>query len=153
MSFFEGFADELVKMALPTPESETSVIPDNKGSMKRVWKPAGYYVIKKTASVASTAQDLATIALHQPGKLKDIAKAVSGGPGGSVAKGVLYGTAGYGAVKGLGYRDPKTGQKEPFEGAARGAAKAGGIGALAALVYRYPALRDAVAKQALRVAT
>jgi hypothetical protein len=107
--------------------------------------------LHKTGSVAETAKQLASIARHDPGKLKSIAKAVTSGPGGSVAKGITYGAAGYSALKGLGYRDPETRKREPLEGAARGALKGGAVGALAALVFRYPALRRAVARHASTV--
>lgn len=153
--FFHGFADELTKLALPTEDSyfeqDPSMGHGGKGEKyKRIWRPGGYYVLKKIATVSETAKQLATIARHNPAKLKEIAKAVTGGPGGSIAKGVTYGAAGYSALKGLGYRDPRTRRREPLEGAARGALKGGSVGALAALVFRYPALRKAVARHAVK---
>lgn len=114
MSFFIGFADELVK----------------------------------ESSIKMTAKQLAAIAKKDPRRLLSIAKKLGEGPGGKVARGVVYGAGGYGALKGLGRRDPKTRKREPLSGAVRGAAKGALIGIPAALLYRYPALRRAVAAHA-----
>lgn len=98
----------------------------------------------KVGSVKEVGRRLAEIIKHDPGKLKDIAKELASGPGGSVAKGLVYGAGGYGALKGLGRKDPKSRRREPFEGAVRGAAKGVAIGLPAALLLRYPALKRAL---------
>ncbi|MHC4647366.1 MAG: hypothetical protein ACYTBJ_17885 [Planctomycetota bacterium] len=105
------------------------------------------YKHSKHASVKATAKGLGHLARKDPKQLAAIAKELASGPGGSVAKGVTYGAAGYSALKGLGYRDPDSRKREPLEGAVRGAAKGGAVGLLAALALRYPKLRKEVAKR------
>lgn len=104
--------------------------------------------LTKLASVKMTAKQLVEIAKKNPSKLKSIAKEMAAGPGGSTAKGVLYGSAGYSALRGLGYRDKKTKRREPLEGALRGAGKGALVGVPAFALLRYPALRRAVARHA-----
>ena len=154
MSFFAGFADELEKLAEKgSGFYETEFYQDLERRARPDKARRKGRKLHKKASVKETARQLASIARHDPGKLKDIAKAVTSGPGGSVAKGVTYGAAGYSALRGIGYRDPDTKKREPLEGAARGALKGGAVGALAAMVFRYPAIRKAVAKHALAIRT
>ena len=70
----------------------------------------------KEGSKLKALKDIVTIAKENPKALIDVVAAAGKGKGTDVAKGLLYGSAGYGAMTGLGYRHPKTGEREPLHG-------------------------------------
>ena len=156
MNFFFGFGDELQKLSASRLILRRGFKPAK--SLKRGYTPDALEhhqkmveklsPITKTAGPIDVAKQLAAIAKRNPSALKDIAKEMASGPGGQTARGLVYGAMGLQALKGLGRRDPKTRQREPLSGAVRGAAKGAIVGLPFALLWRYPALRRAVAARA-----
>jgi hypothetical protein len=156
MSFFLGFGDELVKMSAAKLILKKDYKPAK--SLKRGYTPSALEhhdkireklsTITKSAGPADVAKQLVAIAKKDPAALKAIAKEMASGPGGQTATGLTYGAIGYGSLKGLTRKDPKTKRREPLEGAVRGAAKGALVGLPLALLWRYPALRRAVAARA-----
>jgi hypothetical protein len=160
--FFHGFTYELVKLgsmyakagrkspaarrvlwaAAKRLPSTSRVTPEDLAHHARMKAELSYAT--KTGSIKEVARRLAEIARQDPAALKGIAKELAAGPGGSVAKGVIYGAGGYGALKGLCSRHPQSRRREPLEGAGRGALKGVALGLPAALLLRYPALKRAL---------
>lgn len=135
-----GFRDELLKLA------KIGVDPPKPVTPVPIPKPKVTARPKAHAKLAAL-KDIVTIAKTNPSALKDILAAAGKGKGADAAKGLLYGSAGYGALTGLGRRDPKTKKREPLSGAARKAAKAVLLAGLpAAAAYRLPAMSRAAAK-------
>lgn len=100
--------------------------------------------IAKTGSVREVLRRLGRTIKEDPKDLARIAKEMASGEGGQVAKGMVYGAGGYGALKGLPQKNPETKKREPFEGAGRGALRGMAMGIPLAVLFRYPAMRKAL---------
>ena len=138
MNFSFGFADEIVKLAM------SQDIPPGVSEFSGP-APGGYPFIK-SSGVQDTLKGLGKIISEDPLHVGKILDEVFAGPSGAVAKGIMYGTAGYGAGKGLAHKNPKTKSREPLAGATTGALKGALIGVPAVALLRYPAIRKAVQK-------
>lgn len=104
----------------------------------------GLGYVTKTGSIREVLRRLGKTIKEDPKDLGRIAKEMASGEGGQVAKGMVYGAGGYGALKGIPRKNPETKKREPFEGAGRGALKGMAIGIPLAALFRYPALRKAL---------
>jgi len=100
--------------------------------------------MSRLSSVRDSGRRAWDILINNPEYIGEIAKETMSGPGGAAAKGVIYGAAGMGSLKGLSSRDKHTGKRVPLEGALKGALAGGAVGSLGALILRYPALRNAL---------
>lgn len=98
----------------------------------------------KTGGVRDVLRQLGKTVKDDPRDLARIVKEMASGEGGQVAKGMVYGAGGYGALKGIPRKNPETRKREPFEGAGRGALKGMAIGLPLAALFRYPALKKAL---------
>lgn len=131
--FHYGLADELIKMAAyDRSRLPCSMVDGELGQ------------ITKTGSIREVIRRLGKTIKRNPKDLARIAKEMASGEGGQVAKGMIYGAGGYGALKGLPRKNPETKKREPFEGAGRGALKGMAMGVPLAILFRYPALKKAL---------
>ncbi len=103
--------------------------------------------MSRLSSVRDSGRRAWEILVNNPEYIGEIAKETMSGPGGAVAKGMIYGAAGMGSLKGLSKKDKHTGKRVPLEGALKGALAGGATGSLAALILRYPALRRALLRR------
>jgi len=101
----------------------------------------------RLSSVRDSGRRVLDVIVNNPEYIGEIAKETMSGPGGSAAKGVILGAAGMGSLRGLSSKDKHTGRRTPLEGALKGALLGGSAGGLAALVFRYPALRQALLRK------
>ena len=103
--------------------------------------------LRKNAGVIDTLKDAGKVIKRDPMNIGRIVDDIFSGEGGQVAKGIMWGGSGVGALKGLNRKHPKTGQREPLTGASHGALKGVGMTLPLVALLRWPAFRAAVKRR------